>query len=159
MTDPLSSSDVLARLPEWREIAEKADRALSSISKERDIFEATFSPPTVLALLRIVEEQRERIEELRTGINRQLATAQDENEQLRETVGEIIGAGVVEARVEMQEALEKALERCARGWGWWNAEDPPILGELPNHPAVRTVIDRVRREERAQYAAENQSDG
>lgn len=119
--DPLSSSDVLARLPEWREIAEKATpgpwiaassnrscvkhgigehpgppscvythqgwsdgeyfgRFISSEATKEEIvgsnedgpilmpadarYIATFSPPTVLALLRIVEEQREALKAL-----------------------------------------------------------------------------------------------
>lgn len=54
------------------------------------------------------------------------------------------------------EALQAALDRCARGWGWWNPEDPPIVAELPDHPMVRVVIDCVRHEERAKYAAVEQ---
>lgn len=53
-----------------------------------------------------------------------------------------------------RDALAAALRRCAQGWGWWNPERPPIVAELPVHPAVEDVIAAVEREERARYAAE-----
>jgi hypothetical protein len=52
-----------------------------------------------------------------------------------------------------QTALALALARCARGWGWWNKERPPIVADLPKHAAVERVIAQVEYEERLKYRA------
>lgn len=49
-----------------------------------------------------------------------------------------------------------ALEKCARNWGWWNENDPPIVSGLPKHPIVLEVINRVRSEERAKWEKTNE---
>lgn len=146
--DAASAADLALETPnadpddDLRMISRQFNRARDREFKARD------------AIRRLLAERRRLREEngrLRAGLDRQLATAQEENERLRETVGELVGANVVEARAALESsAIEMARLLWQVSWcgggilvrgggadGWWER-----VVALFTEPHVRALLGR-----------------